>query len=48
VRVVVRCETLPHSVEQLSWPFVDLTDAGGSLALVWDKVMASVPFKVGK
>ena len=25
--------------------FVDMTDTGGSLAIVWDKTMASVPFK---
>jgi hypothetical protein len=43
----MKLETLPHSVEQLTWEFVDMSDAGGSLAIVWDKVMASVPFKVG-
>ncbi len=46
VRAPMKLETLPHSVEQLTWEFVDMTDAGGSLALVWDKTMASVPFTV--
>jgi hypothetical protein len=47
LRAPMKLETLPHSVEQLTWEIVDLSDAGGSLAIVWDKVMASVPFKVG-
>ena len=46
VRAPMKLETLPHAVEQLTWEFVDMTDAGGSLAMVWDKTMASVPFKV--
>lgn len=48
VRVPMKLETLPHSHEELSWEFVDATDAGGTLALVWDKTMATVPFTVGK
>ena len=46
VRAPMRLETLPHTIEQLTWQFVDMTDAGGSLAISWDKTMASVPFKV--
>jgi hypothetical protein len=42
----MKLETLPHTIEQLTWQFVDMTDAGGSLAISWDKTMASVPFKV--
>ncbi len=45
VRVPMKLETLPHSVEQLTWVFVDMTDTGGSLAIVWDKTLASVPFE---
>jgi hypothetical protein len=37
-------ETLPHSHEQLSWEFVDVTSAGGSLALAWDRTQALVGF----
>ena len=45
VRVPMKLETLPHSVEQLTWAFVDMTDTGGSLAIAWDKTVASVPFE---
>ena len=47
VRAPMKLETLPHSIDQLTWNFVDMTDAGGAIAIVWDKTMASVPFKVG-
>lgn len=47
VRVPMKIETLPHANDQLTWEFVDMTDNGGLLAIVWDKTMASVPFKVG-
>jgi len=47
VRAPMKLETLPHTIEQLTWEFVDVTDAGGSLAIMWDKTMASVPFKIG-
>jgi hypothetical protein len=39
--------TLPVAIDQLTWGFVDMTDAGGKLAIMWDKVLATVPFKVG-
>jgi hypothetical protein len=47
-RLPMQVETLPHSAEQLSWEFVDVTDAGGSMAISWDKNYASAPFTVGK
>lgn len=47
VRAPMKLEALPHSTEQLTWEFLDVTDAGGSIAIRWDKVMASVPFTVG-
>ncbi len=47
VRAPMKIETLPHVIEELAWEFVDMTDTGGTLAIVWDKTMASVPFKVG-
>jgi hypothetical protein len=46
VRAPMKLESPPHAIEQLTWQFVDMTDTGGSLAIVWDKTMASVPFKV--
>ncbi len=48
VRVPMTRETLTHSFEQLSWQFLDMTDAGGRLALIWDKELASVPFQIRK
>lgn len=47
VRAPMTLSALPFAVEQMSWQFVDMTDTGGKLAIMWDKVMASVPFKVG-
>jgi len=47
LRAPMKLETLPHSVEQLTWEFVDMSDAGGAMAIRWDKQMASVSFKVG-
>jgi hypothetical protein len=35
------------SIEQLTWQFVDLTDAGGILSIAWDKTTAKVAFTVG-
>jgi hypothetical protein len=46
VRAPMKVEMLPHSVEQLTWAFLDMSDSGGTLAVSWDKTMASVPFKV--
>jgi Protein of unknown function (DUF2911) len=44
VRVKMKLETLPHSIEELSWQFVDMTPNGGTIAIMWDKTMASVAF----
>ena len=46
VRAPMKVETLPHSFEQLTWEFLDMTDAGGAIAIVWDKTLASVPFRI--
>jgi hypothetical protein len=46
VRVPMDLSTLSWSVDQLTWLFLDVTDTGGTLALMWDRVMASVPFAV--
>ncbi len=46
VRVQMKLDTEAHSTEELTWEFLDMSDAGGTLALRWDKVLASVPFKV--
>jgi len=48
VRAPMTLATLPVAVDQLTWNFVDMTDAGGKLAIMWDKTLATVPFTVGK
>ena len=40
-------ETLPFAVDQLTWEFLDMSDAGGVVAIEWDKTIASVPFTIG-
>jgi hypothetical protein len=47
VRAPMKLEALPHGHEQLTWEFVDMSDAGGSMAISWGSQMASVAFKVG-
>ncbi|MEM6705081.1 MAG: DUF2911 domain-containing protein [Acidobacteriota bacterium] len=46
VRLPMALETLPHSFDQLSWQFLDMSAAGGRLALLWDDRLASVEFRV--
>ena len=48
VRAPMALGTLPFSVDQLTWDFTDMTDAGGKLTIMWDNVVASVRFTVGK
>ena len=47
VRAPMTLTTLPYSAEQLTWVFTDMSEAGGRISVMWDKTMASVPFKVG-
>jgi Protein of unknown function (DUF2911) len=44
-RIPMKVETLPFGVEQLTWAFLDMTNDGGRVALMWGKTMASAPFK---
>ena len=46
VRVPMQLETMSHSFDQLSWEFLDMSDKGGRLAILWDRQMASVPFEI--
>jgi hypothetical protein len=48
VRAPMTVSTLPYSVDQLAWNFVDMTATGGKIAIVWDRTIATVPFTVGK
>jgi hypothetical protein len=47
VRAPMTLTMLPFAVEQLTWGFTDMTEAGGKLTIMWDKAVASVPFRVG-
>jgi hypothetical protein len=46
-RAPMAVSALPFSVEELSWEFVDVGADGGKLAVMWDKTVASVAFKLG-
>lgn len=47
-RAPMRVDALPYQVEQLTWQFVEMTAAGGRMAVEWDKTIASVPFTFGR
>ena len=47
-RAPMTVETLDHSFDQLSWQFLDVTDDGVTLALLWERTLASVRFTVGR
>jgi len=47
VRARMTLLTLAFAVDQLTWNFVDMTDAGGKIAIMWDRNVAMVPFRVG-
>jgi hypothetical protein len=44
-RIPMKVETLPFAVEQLTWSFLDMTNDGGRIAIMWGKTMATAPFK---
>ena len=48
VRVPMTMMTPAVSVDQWSIGFVDMSDAGGKLAMAWEKTAAVVPFTVGQ
>jgi len=45
-RAKMALTTLPMSIDQLTWNFADMSDAGGKITLMWDKTLAAVPFTV--
>jgi hypothetical protein len=47
VRVPMKMVTPQVSVDQFTIAFVDVTEKGGKLAMVWEKTAAVVPFTVG-
>ncbi len=46
LRVPMQLSTLPFSMDEFTIAFVDMTAAGGKLALMWDKTMATAAFTV--
>lgn len=47
-RVPMKLTKLPFDVDQLTWSFVDMTNTGGKIALMWGTTMASTPFTAMK
>lgn len=47
LRAAMKLDTLPFSMDQFTIAFIDMTSVDGKLAMMWDKTMATVPFKVG-
>ena len=45
-RAPMTVERLPYSVDQLIWMFSDVTPAGGTMRVAWERMTASVPFKI--
>jgi hypothetical protein len=45
-RAPMKVESIPFSVDQLTWGFTDVGDTGGTIRIWWEKTMASVPFKI--
>ena len=46
VRVRMTRAKLPYSFDQLSWQFLDMTENGGKLALIWEREIATVSFEM--
>jgi hypothetical protein len=44
VRAKMTMTTLPFAMDQMTWSFIDMSKTGGRLAIMWDTVMAAVPF----
>ena len=45
-RAPMTVERLPYSVDQLIWLFADVTPSGGTMRVAWERMTASVPFKI--
>jgi hypothetical protein len=45
-RAPMTVERLPYSVDQLMWWFSDITPTGGTMRIAWERMTASVPFKI--
>ena len=47
LRAPMTVGTLPFSMEEFTISFTDMTADGGKLAMMWDRTIAAVAFKVG-
>jgi hypothetical protein len=47
-RVAMKVDKLPLAIDQLTWNFADVTTTSGKLVIMWDTVVATAPFTVGK
>lgn len=48
ITVPMKVIPLDHTVEQLTYSFMDMNENGGTLTLAWDKTAGMVPFTIGK
>jgi hypothetical protein len=48
LRAPMQVESLPFSVDQFTIAFLDVTSDGGRLALMWDRTMAAVSFRLAE
>jgi hypothetical protein len=48
LRAPMTVSRLPHSVDQFTISFLDMTDSGGKLAMEWETTEAFVEFTIGK
>ena len=48
LRAPMQMQDTELSFDQLSWQFVDISDDGGSLVLLWDQIQASISFKIAQ
>ena len=46
LRAPMKVDALPFSVDEFTISFVDMTKTGGRLAIMWDKTLASVDFRL--
>jgi hypothetical protein len=47
LRVPMKIDALPFSMDQFTIAFTDMVAGGGKFVMMWEKTMASVPFKAG-
>ena len=45
-RAPMTVERLPYSVDQLMWWFSDVTPTGETMRVAWERMTASLPFKI--